>query len=172
MAASVAALAVAAGLASSIPRRAGARAPSPTAAAPAAPRRSVALLGFKNLSGRPESAWLSTALAEMLSTELAAGEAMRIIPGENVARMKVELSLTDADSLAPDTLARIRANLGTDLVVLGSYLAQGEKAGERLRLDMKVQDTAAGELVASITETGTEAELLDFVRAWRQPPSQ
>jgi eukaryotic-like serine/threonine-protein kinase len=131
--------------------------------APAAPRRSVALLGFKNLSGRGESAWLSTALSEMLGMELAAGEALRIIPGETVARMKMELSLTDADTLAPDTLARIRANLGTDLVVLGSYLAQGEKAGERLRLDLRVQDTAAGELVASITETGTEAELLDFV---------
>jgi tetratricopeptide (TPR) repeat protein len=163
VAAAVAILAVAAGLASSMSGRAGARAPSPSAVAPAAPRRSVALLGFKNLSGRPESAWLSTALSEMLGMELAAGEALRIIPGENVARMKVELSLSDADSLASDTLARIRANLGTDLVVLGSYLAQGEKASERLRLDLRVQDTARGEVVATISETGTEAELLDFV---------
>ena len=33
-------------------------------------RPSVAVMGFKNLSGRPQSAWLSTALTEMLSTEL------------------------------------------------------------------------------------------------------
>src|SRR5262249_42122605 len=52
------------------------------------PRRSVAVLGFRNLSARPEDAWLSTALAEMLTTELAAGEQLRTIPGENVARMK------------------------------------------------------------------------------------
>src|SRR2546426_8593571 len=31
-------------------------------------------LGFKNLSGRPDEAWLSTALSEMLTTELAAGD--------------------------------------------------------------------------------------------------
>ncbi len=160
--AALAAVAVAAALISVVARRGDTPAPA-SAAAQAAPRRSVALLGFKNLSGRDESAWLSTALSEMLSAELAAGETLRIIPGENVARMKVELSLSDADTLAPDTLARIRANLGTDLVVLGSYMAQGEKAGERLRLDLRVQDTAAGGLVASITETGTEAELLDFV---------
>jgi eukaryotic-like serine/threonine-protein kinase len=158
--AALAAVTVAVALASVLARRGGA--PS-SAVNQAAPRRSVALLGFKNLSGRDESAWLSTALSEMLSAELAAGETLRIIPGENVARMKVELALTDADTLAPDTLSRIRANLGTDLVVLGSYLAQGEKAGERLRLDLRVQDTADGGLVASITETGTEAELLDFV---------
>src|SRR5205807_5605083 len=36
-------------------------------------RPSVAVLGFKNLSGRNETAWLSTALSEMLTTELAAG---------------------------------------------------------------------------------------------------
>src|SRR5208282_1775579 len=32
-------------------------------------RRSVAVLGFRDLSGRPEDAWLSTALAEMFDTE-------------------------------------------------------------------------------------------------------
>ena len=160
--AALAAVAVAAALISVVARRRETPSPPPPVIE-AAPRRSVALLGFKNLSGRGESAWLSTALSEMLGMELAAGEALRIIPGENVARMKVELSLTDADALAPDTLSRIRANLGTDLVVLGSYMAQGEKSGDRLRLDLRVQDTAAGELVASITESGTEAELLDFV---------
>src|SRR6266568_504110 len=125
-------------------------------------RRSVALLGFKNLSGRPDRAWLSVALAEMLSTELAAGETLRTIPGENVARMKIELALADAESLAPDTLARIRNNLGTDLVVLGSYLALGAK-GERVRLDLRVQDAEKGETVASLTETGTEEELFELV---------
>src|ERR1700722_3834425 len=43
-----------------------------------APRRSIAVLGFRNLSGRPEERWLSTALSEMLSTELVAGEKLRL----------------------------------------------------------------------------------------------
>ena len=128
-----------------------------------APRRSVALLGFKNLSGRAERDWLSVALAEMLSTELAAGGKLRTIPGENVARMKIELALADAESLAPDTLGRIRTNLGTDLVVLGAYLALGDRGGQRIRLDLRVQDAEKGETVVSLTETGTEGELLELV---------
>jgi TolB-like protein len=40
------------------------------------------VLGFKNLSGQPDVAWLSTALAEMLTTELAAGEHLRTIPAK------------------------------------------------------------------------------------------
>lgn len=126
-------------------------------------RRSVAVLGFKNLSARPEAGWLSTAFSEMLATELAGGEKLRTIPGENVAQMKVSLSLADEDSFGKDTLARIRANLGSDLVVLGSYLALGKASGGQIRLDLRIQDTTAGETIASLTETGTEAGLLDLV---------
>src|SRR5207253_3316511 len=60
-------------------------------------RRSVAVLGFKNASGKPDEAWISTALSEMLATELAAGERLRTIPGENVARTKHDPSLPDPD---------------------------------------------------------------------------
>src|SRR5580704_7547262 len=72
---------------------------SPAAQVRAA-RRSIAVLGFRNLSGRPEEGWLSTALAEMLSTELEAGEKLRLISGEDVARTKLDLPLADADSLS------------------------------------------------------------------------
>jgi tetratricopeptide (TPR) repeat protein/tRNA A-37 threonylcarbamoyl transferase component Bud32 len=140
--------------------------PSPEAGLPAIPikpRRSVAVLGFKNLSGLPKTAWLSTALPEMLATELAAGEKLRTIPGENVAQMKVNLSLVDADSFSKETLARIRANLGADLVVLGSYIALGAGGGGQIRLDLRLQDAVAGETIASVAATGTEAKLFDLV---------
>ena len=141
--------------------------PTSTAPATVAPtikaRRSVAVLGFKNLSGKPDEAWISTALAEMLSTELAAGEQVRTIPGENIARMKVDLALADTDSFGQESLTKIRNHLGTDLVVVGSYLAMGKAGAGKIRLDFRLQDAAAGETMASVSETGTENELLDLV---------
>ncbi len=136
-------------------------APSAKIAQPIRARRSVAVLGFKDLARRPESAWLSTALSEMLTTELAAGEKLRTISGENVARMKADLALAETDSLARDTLARVRANLGTDLVVLGSYTVLA--AGGQIRLDLRLQDAVAGEIIASVAETGTEPQLFELV---------
>ena len=132
-------------------------------AAPVKARRSVAVLGFKNLSGRAEASWLSTALSEMLTTELAAGEKLRTIPGENIAQVKINLSLADADSYSKETLARIRTNLGADLVVLGSYLALGKESGGQIRLDLRLQDALAGETIAATAETGTEAKLFELV---------
>jgi DNA-binding winged helix-turn-helix (wHTH) protein/TolB-like protein len=126
-------------------------------------RRSIAVLGFRNLSGRPEEGWLSTALAEMLSTELEAGEKLRLVSGEDVARSKLDLPLADIDSLNRDTLARLHRDLNSDLIVLGSYTALGEKPGTRIRLDLRLQDTAAGETIADIALIGNETDLFDLV---------
>jgi len=138
-----------------------ASAPSSTGSLPPVKaRRSVAVLGFKNLSGRQDEVWLSTALLEMLTTELAAGEQLRTIPGEDVVRMRINLSLTDAESYGKETLSRIRTNLGAEDVVVGSYLALGNG---QLRTDLRLQDAVAGETLASVTESGSEAELSDLV---------
>lgn len=124
-------------------------------------RPSAAVLGFKNLAGRPDQNWLSTALAEMLSTELAAGERVRTVPGERVARTKLDLALPDADSFSAETLARIRKNLGADYVVVGSYFDAA--SGDRLRLDLRLQDTRAGQTVATFSETGGKDDLPNLV---------
>jgi TolB-like protein len=43
-------------------------------------RPAIAVLGFRNLAGRQDAQWLSTALSEMLTTELGAGERLRPSP--------------------------------------------------------------------------------------------
>lgn len=133
------------------------------ARAPATSRPSVAVLGFRNASGRDDFAWLATALSEMLATELAAGEALRTIPGETVAQLKIEMSLAEADSYGADTLGRIRQNLGADYVAFGSFTAMGQASGSRLRVDLRLQDAREGSTLLSVAETGTEAELFDVV---------
>jgi len=126
-------------------------------------RRSVAVLGFHNLSRRPEEAWLSTAFSEMLSTELAAGEHLRMVPSEEVARVRLELPFADVDSLSKSTLAKLRNNLGSDLVVIGSYTVMGEKPNGRVRLDVRLQDAVAGEMIAEVAVAGTESDLFGLV---------
>ena len=123
-------------------------------------RRTVAVLNFKNSTSHPEAAWLSTALPEMLTTELAAGERLRAITGDEVAQMKIDLALPDSDSLAAQNLIQVGKTLGADLLVLGSYVAL---SGGQLRLDLHLLDVAAGETLLSVKETGEEANLFDLV---------
>ena len=126
-------------------------------------RPSVAILGFKNLSSRPDTAWISTALSEMLTAELAAGEQLRTVPDETVARTKIDLGLSDVESLPPDILTQVRKNLASDFIILGSYLDTGKEKGGRIRLDLRLEDTVKGETVAAVSETGTETTIIDLV---------
>ena len=132
---------------------------APGLRAPAAVRRSIAVLGFRNVSGRVETAWLSTALSEMLTTELAAGEQLRTIAGENVSQMKINLSLADAETYGRDTLTKIRANLGTDVIVFGSYVPVSDG---QIRLDVRLQDAVAGETLTAFSARGSETQLDDL----------
>src|SRR5579863_10133093 len=125
-------------------------------------RRSIAVMGFTNVSGNAENLWLSTAFTEMLTTELAAGDHLRTVAEEHVARAKLELSLANEDSYADDTLAKIHKDLGCDYVVAGSYLAIGQGGKKRLRLDARVQDAHTGETVASVAVVGTQSDLFDL----------
>ncbi|MGA3107714.1 MAG: tetratricopeptide repeat protein [Terriglobales bacterium] len=127
----------------------------------AAPRRSVAVLGFRNLPGRPEEDWLSTAFTEMLSTELAAGGGLRMVSGEDVSRAKRDLQIAETDSLAKSTLANLRINPGADLVVLGTCTPIVEKGQKRIRIDVRLQDTDSGETIDEEAFTGAEESLFE-----------
>jgi eukaryotic-like serine/threonine-protein kinase len=136
--------------------------PGNATGSPIKARRSIAVLGFKNVTASQDAAWLSMALVEMLTTELS-GHALRTVPGESVTRMKMDLGIADADSFSRETLGRIRANLGTDYVVMGSYTTLGNGASSPIRLDVRLQDAVKGDTIASVAETGTAAHLFDLV---------
>ena len=134
---------------------------TPSSAVPG--RRLVAVLGFRDLSGRSEDAWLATALPEMLNTELGQGNQVRLVSAEEVARTKLDLLLRDADSFSKDTLDRVHRRLGTDVVVLGSFATLGGSSKNNLRLDLRAQDAVAGETIAEVSATGGKDDLFDLV---------
>lgn len=126
-------------------------------------RPTVAVMGFRNLAGNSNESWLSTALSEMLITELSAGSRVRMVRGEEVARVRQALSVPYTENLGGRTLQQIHDQLGADLVVVGSYLSLGEGGKNHLRIDLQVLKAPAGDTVASLAEVGSEERLFDLV---------
>ncbi len=129
--------------------------------APVAARRSVAVLGLRNLAGRADAAWLSTALAEMLDTELGQGRTLRVIPGEDVSQALADLGLGAASALPVEARARLRRRLGADYLVTGGYTVLAD--GDALRLDLRLEDARSSETLTTIAESGRESQLFDLV---------
>lgn len=128
-----------------------------------AERRSIAILGFHNASGRGDDAWLSTALTEMLRTELGAGNQLRVVSGENVAQFRLASPWSQTDSLSSKTASEVGKTLDGDLLVLGSYMTVGEPRTGSIRVDFRLQDAQTGQLLYEGAETGTEKQFFGLV---------
>jgi serine/threonine protein kinase/tetratricopeptide (TPR) repeat protein len=127
-------------------------------------RRSVAVLGFRDLSKTGGAGWISTALTEMFNVELTSGGKLRAITQENIARARADLRLTAEEKLSADTLSRIRSKLGADLIVDGSYLVKNDyPRGQQIRVDLQLQNLVNGEVIASVGETGRMGDLFTIV---------
>jgi len=122
-------------------------------------RRSVAVMGFRNITGRHEADWVSTDLAEGLRTQLASTGKLRAISGEESAQMRKDLGLTEPDSMSTTTLARLNKR-GADLVVVGSYT---DLRDGRIHLNVVIQDTKQGETTDSLIADGTEGEITQLI---------
>ena len=123
-------------------------------------RRSIAVESFRNLTGNPADAWLSTALADWPTTDLSAGDQLRAIPLENVARTERELGVTNSDSR--EMLSGMRKNIGADLVVSGSFATVPGASGDSFRLDVRLQDARDGKTLRSLSLRGTRAQALQI----------
>jgi tetratricopeptide (TPR) repeat protein/TolB-like protein len=123
------------------------------------PRRSVAVLGFRNLSGAQRQQWLSTAFPEWLTTELAAGQNLRLVSGEDVARMTRDLDLRESETYSKDTLAHVRKIRGADYIVDGSYFATDGDGEKKVRLDLRVQETSTGEVLTFLSDSGSVSDI-------------
>jgi tetratricopeptide (TPR) repeat protein len=129
------------------------------AVAPVKVRRVVAVLGFRNLSSGVADAWLGGAFAELLSNELSATETLRLVPGDEVAQLQSDLSLREGDAIGRAALPRIRERLAADVLLTGGYMVVARNGAKQVRLDARIQDAATGDVLGTVTESGSESEL-------------
>jgi serine/threonine protein kinase len=99
------------------------------------PKKTLAVLPFRNLSGDPASDFYGLSLADSLTTELAKVPSLTVLPSSAVIRYQDQLS----------DPARVCSELGVDVLLMGNFL----KAGERLRVTAQLIDAIGGGILWS-----------------------
>src|SRR5947209_5082414 len=98
----------------------GAEAPR-AAAAPAAPSTTIGVLYFDYAGKNAELAPLSKGLAQMLISDLAAVDTVRVVEREQLQAVLDEQKLSHSGKIDTRTAARIGKLLGARYLVLGTY---------------------------------------------------
>lgn len=126
--------------------------------------KTVAFVGFSNLSRNAKDAWVAPALSEMLGAELSVADNVQVVPDELVRDAASDLSPPATGGYSAQSLARLRQRLDADYVISGSYLVTGSAEDASLRVDVALQDARTGALVASVSNESAVPGLILLVR--------
>lgn len=128
--------------------RAGAAAPYRPPATPAGPERSIAVLDFANVTGDPDSAWLSAGIAETVTSDLRALGQLRVVDRWRVV---------EAVRRAGSSLQQVAAELGVPLLAVGSF----QRSGDSIRITGRIVDVEHGDAIADAKVDGAIADIFD-----------
>jgi tetratricopeptide (TPR) repeat protein/TolB-like protein len=134
--------------------------PGPEAEPVEAARPSVAVLYFENTTGEPSLDWLRTGLTDMLVTDLSQSPQLEVLSTDRLYHILSELNREDERITSLDVVQEVADRAGVETVILGSFM----KAGESIRINIRVQEARSGKILSSEKVEGVgEANLFPMV---------
>ena len=121
----------------------------------ARPCRTVRVLDFRNITADPAFDWLSTGIAETLTTDLGKLQTLAVVSRDRVVRAFGAPGSSDGPLPEPTEAGR---RLGLDLVVSGGF----QTLGRSIRLTAALIDVARGEITGSVKVDGVLDEVFSL----------
>jgi len=123
--------------------------PPPQAAGGPPAAEAIAVMDFTNVTGDPDSAWLSAGIAETVTGDLRALGRFRVVDRGRVA---------DAARRAAGSFQQAAADLDAPLVVVGSF----QRHADRIRITARIVSVANGEALADAKVDGPVAGIFEL----------
>ncbi|HLK34658.1 MAG TPA: protein kinase, partial [Terriglobales bacterium] len=114
----------------------------------------LAVLYFSNLSQDPALNWLDSGLTDLLTTNLAQVKGLEVLSTDRVLRA-VKRAGKDNGPLDPAQAQTVAQDVGAQAYITGALLKVGPT---QLRLDLRVQDTASGQILYSEKLDGQDVQ--------------
>src|SRR5262249_55556067 len=120
----------------------------------------VAVLYFENNTGNQQLDWLRTGLTDMLVTDLSQSPDVEVLPTDRLVQILSDLRRQDDRQISFETVQEVAKRAGVKSVILGSYV----KAGETIRINVKLQEAGSGRIVTTErVEAANESNLFTTV---------
>jgi serine/threonine protein kinase/tetratricopeptide (TPR) repeat protein len=113
-------------------------------------RPSLAVFYFDNITGDPAIDWLRIGLTDMLVTNLSQSTGIRVLGTSRLYELLEESDALDAARVSAEVIREVAGQAGVKTALVGSFV----QAGETLRISVRLQDAASGELISSDSVEG------------------
>ena len=108
-------------------------------------RPSVAVLHFENNTGNASMDWLRTGLTDMLVTDLSQSTDVEVLSTDRLVQILRDLGKLEDRTISFETVQELARRAHVKHVLLGSYV----KAGETIRINVRLQDAASGRIIST-----------------------
>ncbi len=125
---------------------------SPGPHAPGA-QKALAVIQIENLTDDRSLEWLDRGVAELLTTNLAQAKSLDVLSTERI-RGLISRRTKGEGPLPPGQAREVAQDARADVFLSGALL----KVGSRLRLDLRVQETASGKVLYADKVEGEDAQ--------------
>jgi len=123
---------------------------------------SVAVLPLANRTGADSLDWLGPGLADMLTTNLAQLDGLRVVSAQRLLDLLRQAGRGETEAIPDDLALQIASRSGARTLVRGSFMA----VGDEVRLDVQLIDLEDGTIAAAEQARGTDVfALVDDVSA-------
>jgi tetratricopeptide (TPR) repeat protein len=116
-------------------------------------RKALAVVAIENMTEDRSLEWLDRGVAELLTTNLAQAKSLDVISTERV-RGLISRRTKGEGRLPPGAAQEVAKEAQADMFLSGALL----KVGPRLRLDLRVQETATGRVLFADKVEGDDAQ--------------
>src|SRR5439155_534785 len=108
----------------------------------------------------PQLEWLRTGLTDMLVTDLSQSPDVEVLGTDRLVQILTDMKRQDDRVISFDTVQELAKRAGVRSVLLGSYM----KAGDTIRINIKLQEASTGKIVtAERVEAAGESNLFSTV---------
>lgn len=123
-------------------------------------RPSIAVLYFENNTGNTSLDWLRTGLTDMVVTDLSQLPDIDVLATDRLHRILNEMRRADDRVISADVVDALAERAGVETVLLGSYV----KAGDAMRINLKLQEAKTGRIITAERVDGAgESEIFTMI---------
>ena len=128
-------------------------------------RPSLAIFYFDNLTGDPSLDWLRTGLTDMLVTDLTQSPDLRVLGTTRLYQILEQMGRLDGRTTSFEVIQAVAQKARVTNAPVGSFV----KAGDTIRISVRLQDATSGEVIASERVEGQgEESIFSLVDALTQ----
>jgi tetratricopeptide (TPR) repeat protein len=117
-------------------------------------KKSIAVMYFKNNTGDKNLEYWREALSDLLITDLAQSKYLRVLSEKKLFHILNQINEVETKEYPLVVLQKVAEKGDVEYILLGNL----NKAGNRYRIDIQIQEAKTGELISSETVQGTGEE--------------